>query len=127
MYEKTLKYGKGYAGKLANKCWIARITGTDKKYVLSREFLDADNIEREHFNRARTIIDFTWHLDVGLYEASEQGDRWFFVVWVKQGEHVAFTADDERVKSMVKLMDDGMSAEEARIATKKPAQPAQRA
>ncbi|MCC6475135.1 MAG: hypothetical protein IT514_15485 [Burkholderiales bacterium] len=118
MYERTLRYGKGYSGKLGNKCWIAAIHGTSNQYGLQRAFIEPDKIEREHFNRPRTMIDCTWSLDVGLYEASEGGERWFFVVNIKDGEHKAFRPDEERVKAMAKLMDDGMSAEEARKATR---------
>lgn len=125
MFSKTLRYGKGYSGKMSNKCWIARITGSDNKFGLRREFIEPDAVKREHFNRPRTMIDFTWHLPVGLYECSEGGDRWFIVVWVKNGKHTFLKPDEERVKTMVKLMDEGVSAEDARIATKKPAQPTQ--
>lgn len=118
MFNRTLKYGKGYTGKLSNKCWVARIAGTDKKYGLAREFIEPDSVEREHFNRPRTIINFSWSLDVGLYEYSEQGDRYFFVVNVKDGEYKAFRPSDERVKAMAMLMDGGMSAEDARKATR---------
>jgi len=117
MFIRTLKYGKGYSGRLGNKCWVASITGTDQQYGLAREFLEPDSVEREHFNRPRTIINFRWQLGVGLYECSEGGDRSFFVVNVKDGEHKAFRPGDERVKAMAMLMDGGMSAEDARKAT----------
>lgn len=119
MLSKTLRYGKGYAGKMGNKCWIAAITGSDDKYGLSRSFLDPVKVEREHFNRPRTMIDLTWRLEPGLYEASEGGDREFFTVWVKaDGTYCWTRMNDERVKAMVALMDDGISADDARKATK---------
>lgn len=118
MFIRTLRYGKGYAGKMGNKCWIATITGSDKQYGLSRSFLDADSVEREHFNRPRTMINFSYSLDVGLYEQSEGGNREFFVVWIKNGEHVSARVDSDRVKAMVALMDDGMSADDARRETR---------
>ena len=75
MYTRTLRYGKGYSGNSGNRCWIAAIHGTDKQYGLNRTFLDPDKVDREHFNRPRTMVDFTWELDAGLYEASESGER----------------------------------------------------
>lgn len=120
MYTRKLRYGKGYAGKSGNRCWIARIDGTDKKYGLNRTFLDADKVEREHFSRPRTMVDFTWELDVGLYEASESGERWIFCVFLHQdGEYKTFRPEQDRLKAILKLMDDdGMDADEARKTTK---------
>ena len=117
MFTRTLKYGKGYSGKLGNKCWVASITGSDEQYGLALEFIKPDSVEREHFNRSRTIINYVWLLDVGLYTYSEQGARNFFVVNVVNGKYTAFCPDDERVKAMVALMDGGLSAEDARKAT----------
>lgn len=121
MITKTLEYGKGYSGRLGNKCWLAAITGMSENYGLEREFLDPVKVEREHFNRPRTIIHFTFALDVGLYEYSECGERHFLVVWVnKLGEHKKFAPPEDRVRKMVDLMDAGMTADEARKATKAP-------
>ena len=118
MFSKTLRYGKGYAGMWGHKCWIAAITGTDKQYGLQRAFIEPESVEREHFNRARTMIDFEWELDVGLYEASEAGERWFFFVQRKKdGEYIGFRPTEARVKAMAELMDHGMPAEDARKAT----------
>lgn len=125
MYKRTLRYGQGYTGKMGSKCWIAAITGSSNEYGLSRDFVEAAKVEREHFNRARTMINFAYELNVGLYEQSEGGDREFFAVWIKNGEHVRTRMDEARVKAMVALMDGGMSAEEARIATKPAPQPTQ--
>lgn len=118
MYTRTLRYGKGYAGKMGNKCWIAAITGSDKRYALSRDFIAPDQVEREHFNRPRTMINFSYELAVGLYEQSEGGEREFFAVWIKGSAHVVTRLNEDRVKAMVALMDTGKTAEEARIATK---------
>lgn len=119
MATKTLRYGRGYAGKMGNKCWIARITGSDKKFGLAREFVEPASVEREHFNRPRTMIDFRYHLDAGLYEYSEGGDRAFLVVWRNAaGAWKMFRPTEDRIKQMLALMDGGMTAEEARVATK---------
>lgn len=124
MYERTLRYGKGYSGKMSKKCWIAAITGSDTQYGLSRSFLEPSSVEREHFNRARTMIDFTWQLNDGLYEFSEGGERWYVIVWTNAaGETKRFKPEEYRVKAMVALMDGGMSADEARRATKPAPQP----
>jgi hypothetical protein len=120
-YTKTLRYGKGYTGKSGNKCWIARINGTDRWYGLSRDFLEPAKIEREHFNRPRTMIDMTWELEPGLYEASQDGDRWFLLVVPKNdGSITAFQPTEERMKKILALMDDGIDFNSARKATLAP-------
>ena len=120
MITKTLDYGKGYAGQIGNKCWFASITGTSPQYGIEREFLDPTKVEREHLNRPRTIIHFTFELEAGLYEYSECGERHFLIVWVnKFGEYKKFTPPEDRVKKMLHLMDnEGMTADEARKATR---------
>lgn len=114
-----LTYGKGYTGKTGNKCWVAAITGSDNQYGLTREFVEASKVEREHFNRPRTTITFTYDLEIGLYERSEHGVRCFFLVFpAKDGAVKRCQINDDRVEAMVALMDDGLSAEDARKATK---------
>jgi len=121
MISKTLRWGKGYTGKAANKVWIARITGTDDKENFAREFLEADEVEKEHFNRARTMINLTWNLDQGLYEASENGERWFFMIAPhKDKGEASFGVTHDRAREMAKLMDGGMEFDDARRATRKP-------
>lgn len=119
MLTKQLTWGKGYSGKTGNKCWVAQIDGKDNKFGLSRSFVEADTVEREHFNRSRTTITFTYELPVGLYEISQHGERSYCIVWTdNRGTYKAFTPTDDRVKEMVNLMDDDdLSADEARIAT----------
>lgn len=115
----TLTYGKGYTGKTGNKAWVARINGTDDKMGLDREFLDAESVEREHFNRPRTMINLTWELECGLYERSEHGERKIFMVYPHKDGHAAkCSVSDDRLKAMLVLMDEGMTGEEARKATK---------
>lgn len=118
---KTLRYGKGYSGKQGNKCWIARITGTDNKFGLRREFLEADKVEREHFNRARTIINFYYELEINcLYEVSESGDRWFICVYADKstGEAKSMRISDARLEAWVAALDEGKGDNEARVASK---------
>lgn len=117
----TLRYGKGYSGKLSNKCWAARITGSDKTYGLAREFLEPVEVKREHFNRARTIIEFSYELEVDcLYELSEGGERWFVGCWTHKdtGEVVTGRVSDARVKAWVAALDEGKTNREARLASK---------
>ena len=121
---RTLRYGKGSAGKMGNKCWIARITGTDKHYGLSREFLEPASVEREHFNRPRTMIDFSYELEVnGLYEFSAEGERWFAMCFhAASGEIKTAKVSDARVKAWAAALDSGKTGNEARIATRNPEQ-----
>lgn len=117
---RTLRYGKGYTGKIGNKCWIARITGTDKAYALAREFLEPTSVEREHFNRPRTMIDFTFDLEVnGLYELSAEGERWFAMCYrCTDGEIKTAKVSDARVKAWAEALDAGKTDNEARLASK---------
>lgn len=118
---RTLRYGKGYRGKLGNKCWAAEITGSDNTYGLKRTFLEPVKVEREHHNRPRTMVHFSYELEVdGLYELSAEGDRWFVGVWPHKdtGEVVAGRLSDERVKAWVAALDEGKSNREARLASK---------
>ncbi len=117
--ERTLRYGMGYAGKMGTKCYVARILGSDTQYGLRREFLEPDKVEREHFNRARTMVNFTWQLEAGLYELSEGGERWIVLVRPSKAAGLkAVRPTDERAKAMIALMDGGASFDEAREATK---------
>jgi hypothetical protein len=118
---RTLDYGKGYGGKLGNKCWAARVTGTDNTYGLRREFLEPTKVEREHFNRPRTIIHFSYELEIdGLYELSESGERWFVFVYAgaETGAVKSAKLSDTRVKAWVAALDEGKSGKEARLASK---------
>ncbi len=119
MLTMTLRYGMGYAGKMGNKCWIAEITGTSERYGLARTFIEPDRVEREHFNRARTMLDFTYEIAPGLYERSEGGDREYFMVWEKAGHGTAWKRIDEsRVQAIAARMDSGETFEGARFATR---------
>lgn len=117
---RTLRYGKGYAGKLGTKCWVSRITGTDQAYSLAREFLEPTRVEREHFNRARTMIEFSYTLEVdGLYELSAEGDRWFAMCYATaEGEIKTAKLSEARVKAWVAALDEGKTDREARLASK---------
>jgi hypothetical protein len=114
---KKLRWGKGYSGKSGNRCWVAEITGTQGS-GLAHTFLDATEVKKEHFNRPRTIIHFTYELPPGLYELSEDGDRWFNLVWDAGGTCKFSTPPRDRAVAIAKLMDGGSSFEEARLATK---------
>jgi hypothetical protein len=117
---KTLRYGKGYSGKLGNKCWIAEITGTDDKYGLKRVFLEPSTVEREHFNRSRTIVNFSYELGTnGLYELSEGGERQFVGMFADEDSGAVkwMQLSDARVKAWAAALDEGKSDSEARVAS----------
>jgi hypothetical protein len=117
----TLDYGRGYTGKLGNKCWAARICGSNPTYKLEREFLEPELVEKDHFNRHRTIIHFTYRLKVdGLYELSEGGNRWFVAVYPHRetGEIEYSTVSENRAKTWAELLDKGATDNEARTQSK---------
>jgi len=112
----SITQGIGYTGKMGNRAWIAEITGTDSQYGLSREFIDADDIERDHFGRRRYIRTYHYELGPGLYEVCEHGDRWFRIVWADGSKWAVIAAD--RAEAIAKMMDGGAEYEAARRATK---------
>lgn len=117
---RTLRYGKGYAGKRGTRPYIARILGTDTQYGLRREFLEPVAVEREHFNRARTMVDMTYELEIdGLYELSAEGDRWIVMCYsTHDGAIKTATISHARLHAWVAALDDGKTAREARLASK---------
>ncbi len=117
---RTLDYGMGYAGKLGNKCYIARILGSDTRYGLRREFLEPAKVEREHFNRPRTIVHFSYELEAsGLYELSEQGERWIIAALPQKDETAKLVrVSDARIKAWIAALDAGQTDNEARLASK---------
>lgn len=117
---RTLRYGKGYTGKLGSKCWVARITGTDQAYGLAREFLEPVAVEREHFSRPRTMVNLSFNLEVnGLYELSAEGDRWFAAcVRTADGGVKATKVSEARVRTWAEALDAGLSDNDARLASK---------
>ena len=117
--ERQVAWGKGYAGKKGVKPYIARITGTDGNDGLRREFLDADRVERAHFNRNRTMITFTYDLTPGLYEVKENGETTLIGVYTKEtGGLATWKVREDRLVAMLALMDAGASFEAARVFTK---------
>lgn len=110
----TAQYGKGYSGARGNRAWVAAIEGKDQKFEFRRTFVESAKVEREHFNRDRTMVTLTWELPVGLYEVSEAGDRRFIFV---QSDRF-FTVPPKRAEKIAAMLDDGVSANEARKATR---------
>ena len=117
----TQRYGIGYRGKLGERPWLARLTGTESRFGRRREFLDADRVTRDHWNRARYIRTLAYNLGPGLYEEQSEGNRRMCMVWVRQGE-TTWTSriSDERVDAMLALMDAGEEFDAARRATRTP-------
>ena len=116
---RTLRWGKGYAGKLGKRCWVARITGTESQYGFSRDFLSAEKVERAHFNRSRTIVNFSYALTPGLYELCAESEHWYLIVWTKKdGEIKAFRPDEIRVAAIAALLGAGEDFDSARRATR---------
>jgi hypothetical protein len=114
-FELKLSWGRGYSGKMGNKCWVAKIKGIDEEYKFDRTFLDADRVEKEHFGRQRTIINFYYNLEDGLYEQSEKGEKILFIVWDNEKWK---DIEEERAMKIAKLLDEGKGFEESRLATK---------
>ncbi len=114
----TLRYGKGYSGKLGHRPYIARVTGESKQYGLERTFIEASKVEREHFNRPRTMVTLSYDLEPGLYEFSTEGDRYYRMVAPSNKVDTLFNVSEERAKNMIRLMSQGQSFTQARLATR---------
>jgi hypothetical protein len=65
------------------------------------------------------MVRCTWHLEAGLYELSETGDRWIVMVRPnKAGALKTVKPSDERVRAILALLDAGHTFEAARLATR---------
>lgn len=127
-YPLQLEQGIGYSGKHGARAYVARIVGTSDRFGLDREFLGADNVERDHFGRAKYTRTYTYELGPGLYDVSEAGERRYLLVWAKaDGTIGRYNPPAERVETMAELMSDGQGFEAARLATKPAPKPAQAA
>lgn len=117
---RTLRYGKGYSGKLANKCWVARIGGSSKEFGLTREFLEPVKVERASFTNPRTIVIFSFELEQDqLYELRAEGERWIVMCYeAVDGSLKTAKLSDARIKAWVAALDGGMTGGEARVASK---------
>lgn len=101
---------------LGYRPWLARITGLDAKYGLSRDF------EQSYVYRSRSgrTEDHEWDIaDVGLYQLGgvKHGGE-LFIAWVKEGRLVRTTVDMARAQAIARLLDEGKDFETARKATK---------
>ena len=116
---RILRYGKGYAGKLGSRCWIAEIVGSHRTYGFDRIFLQPVKVERENFNRPRTIVNFSYELTADrLYEISAEGRRWYEMCYqTREGEITTAKVSDERAKAWVAALDAGKTCAEARLAS----------
>ena len=75
----TIEMGIGYSGNSGKKSYIARIDGTDKQFIFSREFIATEATDKNEMFTARRKRKGTWTeaaaLEPGLYERQWHGDR----------------------------------------------------
>lgn len=118
----TLRQGIGYAGRLGNRAYVARILGTSNQYGFDREFIDADSVERDHFGRARYIRTYTYLIGPGLYEIESEGERRYRIVYIglTDGHEHITPIEIDRVEAIARLMTDGQDYDAARVQTKPP-------
>ncbi len=119
-YTTTIQMSKGYTGKTAAyaKGYIARITGTDSTYGLRREFLSGKSDSNDQYRKAKCTWNDVYELEPGLYELSEGGQQYLWIVSIKDGAAVKITASPERARKMAELMDAGETYDAARKATR---------
>lgn len=100
------------------KTWMARIDGSDSQYGLSRSFLRRETTS----SRSGKSGDTTFTIDEpGLYEVGgNKHDNGFRLFWIKNDGSMGWNhCSEDRRKAIIRLMDDGASFEEARLATRK--------
>jgi len=120
----TLKITKsvGYSGKGGRKSYIAKITGSDDTYILRREFVGTEAVDRADMFKRRRKGKGSWveaaAVECGLYERQNCGERSHYVVWMKDGKAVSSVITEDRAIEMALKMDEGLTCEEARLATK---------
>ena len=111
---------KGYSGKIAayGKGYVALITGTDAQYGLTRDFLKGKATSDLPFRKSKCQWLVAYELTPALYEISEGGERTFITIFVREdGSMACVRCDLQRATDMARMMDDGCSYEDARVAT----------
>ena len=121
----TITKSIGYSGKNSGKSYLAKIGGTDLKYIFSREFVGTDCTDKVEMFTARRKRKGTWTeaaaLEPGLYERSSLGERSYLIVWMQDGVAKWGNVDEDRALRISILRDEGQTYEESRKATKPPA------
>lgn len=119
-----IEKARGYSGIRSGKSYIAKISGTDPKYIFSRDFIETEATDKAECFNARRKGKGTWieaaALEPGLYEICRYGEKSYYMVSLKENNAVGGEIADNRVNKMVLLMDEGKSFEESRLATKSP-------
>lgn len=96
---------------LGYRPWLARITGSDSQYGLSRDFLRPTEYSR---SRSGHPDEQAWEIDVGLYQrGGTKRDDGLFIVWRKDGQLFRLTVDMARAKAIARLLDEGKDFEDA--------------
>lgn len=95
--------------------WIARITGTDADYGMSRSFVDGRIVRS-----TRRTSELLFSIAVpGIYQIGQAGsDTGFIVAWRKDGEIEYADTTEDRVRRYAELRDAGKSDKEARKESK---------
>ena len=119
-YQTEIHMSKGYSGKerAYNKGYIARITGLSDEYGFAREFLKGKPDSNDQYRKSQCNWNDVYELEPGLYELSEGGEKYLWIVSVKDGKAVKLTIAIERAQKIAQMMDDGVEFNEARKATK---------
>ena len=118
----TVTQSVGYRGKSGEKSYIAAISGTDRKYIFARSFVDTECTDKGEMFTARRKGKGAWQeaaaLECGLYEICRHGERSYLLIWRKDEEVVSTRVDADRAQAVALLLDDGVPFEEARDRTK---------
>lgn len=116
----SIQKSKGYSGKMAayGKAYVARITGLSGEYGFERAFEQGKADSTDPFRKSKCTWNEVYDLGAGLFEIFEGGEKTYKIIWIKDGAGAHKTIDTSRAREMARLMDDGHTYEEARLATK---------
>jgi hypothetical protein len=118
--EFEIEKSVGY--RTTSKSWIARIIGTDKTYIFSREFLETEPKDKAEMFKCRRKGKGTWtetaECGVGLYEITNNNSRIYRIVYETENGIKSIKINGDRATKIALLLDEGATLENARLATK---------
>lgn len=110
LHEVTVSRGIGYSGKSGAKAYLAKITGTDPKYGLEREFQKGQATNYRDFQKAQQRGKGSWtdshSVGMGVYEKAASGDREHFAVLPSHknpGQWEQVNLNSEKLAGTIKL------------------------
>jgi len=122
---------RGYAGKIADQGYVGILTGIGSQGGLLRDFLEPDEMDwgdSELYRKHKGTWEAIYRVKTeGLYliHPGRREDDYYRIVRYKKGRGIVWTgATEDRIRTMLDLIEKGASFEEARLVTTPPPVPA---